>query len=236
MLLGSEENWPLSREGLQSANRRSFPLASVLPRISFLAQPIEKQLHLSSSKMIARADDPLRDDTNLRRIPNRSDERSLRELTLRHQRALKGDSQASGGRVNRHMAAIEEHFAPSRRRFDAGQGEPARPLRLRLHRMDKTATRKIGRGEAAGAGIARRANRPELFFRQALEKQSGPSSVAVPYLDVDRFPVEVRRLVRAIQAHLQVGVKINQRAETWQQPFIGKGRCCAPVASVIPSI
>jgi enamine deaminase RidA (YjgF/YER057c/UK114 family) len=80
------------------------------------------------------------------------------------------------------------------------------------------------RWEAARAGIARRANRPELFFRQALHKQPGPSPVAVPYLDVHRFPVEVRRLVRAVQAHLQVGVEINQRAEAWQQPLIGTGR------------
>ena len=81
---------------------------------SFGAQPVEEGPDLLVAQVIARADDPLRHEPIAGGgCADRADKRPAASSRSIIMRALQRDSHAVDGRVDRHVASVEENPAPS---------------------------------------------------------------------------------------------------------------------------
>ena len=130
-------------------------------QLSFGTQPFEEAPDLLLTQVIARADDPLGHETKRRWLCDRTDKRPVSEFALHHHPAFQRDPHPGHRCVDRHVASVEEHPAPSILRLQTGELEPSSPLGLRLDRVDQPEARQVGGGETGGLRHAWSASRHE---------------------------------------------------------------------------
>ena len=156
---------------------------------------------------------------------HRANQAAIGEFALHHQHAFQRDAQAAHGSVDGHMAAIEQHPSPTLFRFHIREGQPARPLRLRLHGVNQTKAAKHPRAVRLPA-LASDGEQTGMKFSSIRPSTKSPGHLPSPWR-ISRSTASRLKSVGSLVPSSRTsrsGLAAKEVTEARKKPFVREGR------------